>query len=100
MLVAHKPWRFAAWGVQAAGTALLLAYALHLVGVGSESANFDTWSYNSLFAVAGLLCLARAAVVPVDRVAWAFLGIGLGCWFAGEVYFTLKLANLPLTPVP
>jgi diguanylate cyclase (GGDEF)-like protein len=81
-------------------TIALLAYALHLVGIGGESEGFDTWAYNSLFGVAALLCLARSAFIPADRLAWAFLGVGLACWFAGEVYFTLELADIVLTPVP
>ncbi len=79
---------------------VLFAYALHLTGLGGESVDFDTWAYNSLFGVAALLCLARAAFVAADRLAWAFLGLGLACWFAGEVYFTLELADIRLTPVP
>ena len=120
MLVSHKPGRgpgrtsvrrdatitgkpaarIAAWTVQGAATLALLAYGLHLVGVGNESIGFDTWAYNSLFGVAALLCLARAWFVTADRLAWAFLGLGLASWFAGEVYFTLELADIPLTPVP
>src|SRR4051812_45102288 len=99
-IAAHTAARIAAWTVQGAGTLALLAYGLHLVGIGHESQGFDTWAYNSLFGVAALLCLARAWFVTADRVAWIFLGLGLASWFAGEVYFTLELADIPLTPVP
>jgi diguanylate cyclase (GGDEF)-like protein len=88
------------WIVQGAAALVLLAYALHLLGVGPGSTGSDTWEYNSLLGVAALVCLARAALVPADRLAWTFLGAGLASWFAGELYFTLKLADLPLTPVP
>ena len=88
------------WIVQGAATLVLLAYALHLLGIGPGTTGSDTWEYNSLLGVAALVCLARAALVPADRLAWAFLGAGLASWFAGELYFTLKLADLPLTPVP
>src|SRR5215208_8129999 len=109
MLATHMPRQgsgrlraaaFAAWVVQGAATLVLVAYGLHLLGVGRESAGFDTSAYNGLLGVAALLCLARAAFVKADRLAWAFLGGGLASWFAGEIYFTLELAEIPLTPVP
>src|SRR3954451_23890298 len=99
-MTANRSTRLAAWGVQAAAMAVLAAYALHLLRVGRPSDAFDTWAYNSLLGVAAMLCLARAAFTRVDRLAWLCLGIGLACWFAGELYFTLELADMYLTPVP
>ena len=86
--------------VQWAATAVLAAYALHLLGVGGPSDSFDSWAYNGLIGVSALLCLARGLAIREERTAWLFLGGGLLCWFAGEVYFSLWMADLYPTPVP
>ncbi len=70
----------------------VLAYAAHaLVGFGGHAVNvaFEDWVFNGLLVVSSVLCLMRARWSPLERVAWTVLGVGLGCWAAGEILFTI-----------
>jgi diguanylate cyclase (GGDEF)-like protein len=70
----------------------LVAYTAHsLAGLGGSGADgfFENWVFNGLFCLAAALCVLRAFSSPLERSAWALLGIGLGCWAAGEILFTL-----------
>ena len=89
-----------AWGVTAL---LLLALVLHSAGVlGGDGTDtlFDTWIYDGLIVGAAVACLARAALVRVERVAWLALGLAVAAWAAGEIYYTLELADLTAQPFP
>ena len=88
------------------GAALVLgwlAFLLHAVtGFGGATADtvFGIWVYDALMLGAAASCLARAAIVRRERLAWALLGIGLAAWTAGEIYFELALANSGSVPIP
>ena len=73
------------------------AFAAHsLVGLGGRGTNgiFENWVFNGLLFAGALLCLVRAALVPLERVAWSAMGVGLGCWALGELIFTLDPAQV------
>jgi diguanylate cyclase (GGDEF)-like protein len=61
---------------------------------------FEIWVYNLLIAGAAGLCLARAAFVKTERLAWLVLGIGLVAWAAGEAYYSIFLADMSNPPLP
>jgi diguanylate cyclase (GGDEF)-like protein len=70
----------------------LFAYAAHsIAGVGGHRLDslFEDWVFNGLLVLGAALCLLRAVWLPLERRAWAALGIGLACWALGEIIFTL-----------
>ena len=75
----------------------LIAYAVHAVtGFGGHTVNgvFENWVFNGLLVLSALLCLIRAWWSPVERVTWTVLGVGLACWAAGEILFTVNPAQV------
>ena len=80
-----------------------LAFAAHVaLGLGGEGldAFFDNVLYNVLLAIAGAACLARAALLPDERLAWSLMGGGLLAWMGGEIYYSLFLSELETVPIP
>jgi two-component system cell cycle response regulator len=81
----------------------LVAHAAH-TGLGlwrSElDAFFADWVYNGLMLGAAVACLARGALVRRDRAAWLLLGAGALSWSAGDVWFSLFLADAAQPPLP
>jgi two-component system, cell cycle response regulator len=70
----------------------LVSYAAHsLLGLGGQTLNdfFETWVFNGLLLASAACCLLRAGWSRVERTAWAALGLGLGCWALGEIFYTL-----------
>src|ERR671918_649274 len=90
-------------GLAVAIAAILAAYAVqtHTDVLGSTGDFvFGDVLYSLLIGLAGLLCLARAWRGSDERLAWALLGASLLVQTAGEVYWTLALANLAEAPYP
>jgi two-component system, cell cycle response regulator len=93
-------------GLQAFGalTGLaLLAYVVHTAfGAGSPQldAVFQDWVYCGLIIAAGAVCVARAVACDEERAAWLVMGLGLLAWAAGEVTWTVLLADDPDPPYP
>lgn len=80
-----------------------LAFTLHAaLGFGGSAADtlFGIWVYDALMLGAAASCLARAAIVRRERVAWALLGAGLAAWTAGEIYYSAVLAGSESVPIP
>jgi diguanylate cyclase (GGDEF)-like protein len=63
----------------------------------STSIVFKPLSDDAAFALAGLLLIVRGA--RRER-GWLLIGLGSLCWAAGDVYWSLVLANLSSPPVP
>jgi two-component system cell cycle response regulator len=74
--------------------------ALALVGAGRDSAFENDWLYNCALVAAALACLCRGLWLPRDRWAWLALGIGLACWSAGDLYWSLAYAHVNRIPFP
>jgi two-component system cell cycle response regulator len=93
-------------GLQAFGalTGLaLLAYVAHTAfGLGSPELDgfFQDWVYCGLIVAAGVACLTRGLAVAEERAAWLVMGAGLLAWAAGEVAWTVLLADDPDPPYP
>jgi diguanylate cyclase (GGDEF)-like protein len=80
-----------------------LAFTLHAVlGFGGPAVDtlFGTWIYDGLMLGAAASCLARAAIVRRERLAWALLGAGLAAWTAGEIYYSAVLVGAGSVPIP
>jgi diguanylate cyclase (GGDEF)-like protein len=60
----------------------------------------DGWLANSLYALAGALCLARARLVGRERVAWACMGVGLELFMLGNTYWFFMVRTLDPQPYP
>lgn len=103
------------WGVdllRGAAFIGLLSYAAHsLLGPGGHASDgvFEDWVFNALLLSGAALCLWRAACSEAERGAWGAMGLGLACWAAGEIIFTLDpgqvtqgsfpgLSDLPCRP--
>jgi two-component system cell cycle response regulator len=70
----------------------LLAYSAHsLLGACGHGLDgfFENWVFNALLCAGATMCLARAVCSPLERPAWAALGVGLGCWALGEILYTI-----------
>jgi two-component system cell cycle response regulator len=69
-------------------------FALHAIlgfgGAGSEGL-FQDGIYNVLMLGAGLMVLARGALVREERAAWLTMGAGLLSWGLGELYYSLLI---------
>ena len=85
-----------------AGAGLSVHIAHTGLGLGGPSLDglIDEWLYNALMLGAALACLLRGATVRTDRLSWCLLGAGLLSWFAGDLYFSLVLADDPAPPMP
>jgi two-component system cell cycle response regulator len=82
-------------GTIAHGTALVIGVeGTSLQGV------VENYVYNVAIVAAALVCLMRAALVRRDRVAWALIGAGAASAAAGDIYWTLELADLKRPPYP
>ncbi|HUC00827.1 MAG TPA: diguanylate cyclase [Solirubrobacterales bacterium] len=80
-----------------------LAFVLHAAtGFGGSAAEtfFGIWDYDSLMLGAAASCLARAAIVRRERLAWGLLGAGLLAWTAGEIYYSAAFAGSESVPIP
>ena len=71
------------------GVGILLS-ALHTIaGLGASADELiNEYVYNVVLASAALVCLLRGALVSRERGAWIAFGVGVGCWAAGDVYWT------------
>lgn len=93
-------------GVNALGLILTLsaiALALHDSGLfgGTElDGLFNEWVYNGVEIMAAALVLSRALLIRPERTAWLLLAIGIACFAAGDVYFTLVIEHMSSVPVP
>ena len=94
-----------AWGGAAlcfALVALLVVYiVLTLLGaVDSGTSNLGTWIYNAILIGSTVCCTARGLASRVERTPWLLLGLAMGLWTAGDLYYTFFLSGLETVPVP
>lgn len=90
-------------GLGVAVTLAVLALALHNAGLlGGHSLNglFSKWVYNGAEAAIVGMVLARAALISHERTAWLLLAIGIACFTAGDVLFTLTAEGSGSAPTP
>jgi diguanylate cyclase (GGDEF)-like protein len=100
MTVSGKP-LFVLRLLQAMAIAGLLLYGLNTsAGLGGESQFWNDWVYNGIVVASAVFCLARAALIKAERVAWFFFGLALSAWAAGELHYTLVLQHLEEPPYP
>ena len=61
---------------------------------------FNDWVYNGAEVAAAALVLARALLVRQERTPWLMLALGIGCFAAGDIYYTLAIEPLSNPPTP
>jgi diguanylate cyclase len=86
-------------GLVVAGTLLYAASTLLRPSPGASMLE-DGWVAPAVGVGAGLLCLARAVLVRQARVAWASLGLGLGLYAVGTIYWRWWVLPLEQPPYP
>ena len=92
--------------LRAAAIAGVLALGFHVahgqLGLGGSSLDTFTtdWLYDAIMIGAAASCVARAALIRAERVAWLLLGIGLAFTAAGEVYYTLAFGDTNTPAIP
>jgi diguanylate cyclase (GGDEF)-like protein len=86
-------------GLVVAGT-LLYAGSTQVRSSPDASVLLDAWVAPGIGVGAGLLCLARAALVRQARAAWAILGVGLELYAAGVIYWRWWVLPLAEPPYP
>jgi hypothetical protein len=73
---------------------------LHGLGVGGLPIGPVKWLHLVVMGAGAILILLRAAVRREERTAWLLLGLGVGAWVLGELYFTAVLWSDASPPVP
>jgi diguanylate cyclase (GGDEF)-like protein len=81
----------------------LVAYTAHVsAGLGGARLDgfFQGWVYDSLIFAAGASCAIKAATARAERARWTCMAIALLAFFAGELYYSLRLSHLADPPFP
>lgn len=71
-----------------------------LGAVDGGSADPETWLYNAILIGSAICCVARGLALPVERTPWLLLGLAMGLWTAGDLYYTFFLSTLETVPIP
>jgi two-component system cell cycle response regulator len=80
--------------------ALLHAAWVGGLGAGELDGFVDEWVYNAVLALAAAVCLLRALEPTAERWIWLAFGLGLAAWTAGDIYWTVALADVKHPPYP
>jgi two-component system, cell cycle response regulator len=59
-----------------------------------------TMVYNALLVLAAAVCAARGLTTTAERVPWLLLGLAIGFWASGDLYYTLFLSGADEVPFP
>ena len=71
-----------------------------LFGIGGPSQIYDVWFHDLAIAVAALLVLGRAVLVPATRRAWMAFGLAMAIWAVGSIAWSLVYSGQPDPPYP
>src|SRR5947199_10372165 len=80
----------------------LAAFVLHVAGVGGHGLDdfFNNELYDAVMIGAGLSIVLSGLRDRRGRATWLVLGLGVLAWGAGEIYFSVALADMDTPPVP
>ena len=94
--------RLLVWALLAGAVVCGAAYAAYIAaGEPAELTDVaELWVYHATLVLASFACFVRAAVVRDQRAAWGAVGLGLLCWTAGDLYWTLALSDGQAAPYP
>ncbi len=94
--------RLLVWALLAGATWCAAVYAGY-IAAGEPAELLDAaeiWLYHATLFLASFACFVRAALVRDQRAAWVAVGLGLVCWTAGDLYWTLALSDVKGAPYP
>jgi two-component system, cell cycle response regulator len=82
--------------------ALLAVYVLLTLLGRVHGGVFDpaTMVYNSLLVLSAAICAARGLTAKAERIPWLLLGLALGLWASGDLYYTFVFSGLEEVPYP
>ena len=82
--------------------ALLIVYVVMTLfgAVGSGLSSPGQWIYNALLIGSTACCVARGLASPIERAPWLLLGLAMGLWTAGDLYYAFALSDLETVPIP
>jgi diguanylate cyclase (GGDEF)-like protein len=94
--------RLSVWALLAATGVGALAYAGFIAAGKPDGLDelASVWIYHATLLLGSLACFARATLVRDQRLAWIAFGLGLLCWMAGDLYWTLAYSSAKSTPYP
>jgi signal transduction histidine kinase/CheY-like chemotaxis protein len=69
------------------------AVVLAGLGEGKLGSSAERLVFDGLLVASTGLLVARAVLVPGERLAWALIALGVASWTAGEIYHSLFLAG-------
>jgi diguanylate cyclase (GGDEF)-like protein len=98
--VARRVAAVTAWALAGLALAALVVHAAGGLGGHASDSFFDKWVYDGIIVGSAVACLARAALVRVERVAWLALGLAVAAWAGGEIYYSVALADVGIQPFP
>src|SRR4051812_47009356 len=78
----------------------LLGVYVGTVVLGHGAGRFSLTLYLVLLAVAALIVGARAVAMPVDRLAWSLIAVGLAMSAAADILWTSYFVGLDAPPYP
>ncbi len=61
---------------------------------------FKSGLFSTVLVAASLVCLGRAVLIHADRTSWLVLGMGMGLWALGTVWWSLFIRDLEPPPYP
>jgi two-component system cell cycle response regulator len=59
-----------------------------------------TMVYNALLVLAAAACAARGLTATEERVPWLLLGLAIGLWACGDLYYTFFFSGVDEVPFP
>src|SRR5215207_7485247 len=83
-----------------AGLAVNVLYIVTGLGGAVADALINRWGQNLIFATAVALCVLRARAAGAERGPWLALALGLGCYTAGNLYYSGVLYTVEEQPFP
>ena len=97
--LARQVWRNAPLSLGAVGFVVLALQVETGLG-GAWLARVDNdYTYDAILVLAALNCFVCAHGRP-DRAVWAWVGVAISAWTAGDIYYTVFLDGKAVVPVP
>jgi diguanylate cyclase len=96
-----RPRSRAATFAWAAAIALVALEGAHeVLGLGGPDDLYENWIHSTILIGATVLCALRATSDRRSRGAWLAITVGMACWSAGTVLWTLLYYGNPDPPYP
>lgn len=92
--------KYAAAGLLALAFLCYLAYVAGLRGGQLADDALGTWAYETVLVGAAVSALARAVLVPRERLGWSLLGVAFALYAAAEIYYVVELGAGNEIPTP